>query len=77
MNSTMMAAYLLSLFLAGMIVSKLATLLDKMPGPAFWGLHAAIIAGAGLMFLIARAVTGQLLAPIVDPEAENGLGATP
>ena len=77
LNSTMMAAYLLSLFLAGMIVTKLATLLDKMPGAAFWGLHAAIIAGAGVVFLIARTVAGPLLAPIVDPEAENGPGATP
>jgi proton-dependent oligopeptide transporter, POT family len=75
-NSTMMAAYLLSLFLAGMIVTKLATLLDKMPGAAFWGLHAAIIAGAGVVFLIARTVAGQLLAPVVDPEAGNGLAAT-
>ena len=74
-NSTMMAAYLLSLFLAGIIVTKLATLLDKMPGAAFWGLHAAIIAGAGVVFLIARNVAGQLLAPVVDPEAGNGLAA--
>jgi proton-dependent oligopeptide transporter, POT family len=74
-NSTMMAAYLLSLFLAGMIVTKLATLLDKVPGAAFWGLHAAIIAGAGVVFLIARTVAGQLLAPVVDPEAGNGLAA--
>jgi POT family proton-dependent oligopeptide transporter len=72
-NSTMMAAYLLSLFLAGMIVTKLATLLDKMPGAAFWVLHAAIIAGAGVVFLIARTVAGQLLAPVVVPETGNGL----
>ena len=72
-NSTMMAAYLLSLFLTGMIVTKLATLLDKMPGAAFWGLHAAIIAGAGVVFLIARTVARQLLAPVADPEAGNGL----
>jgi proton-dependent oligopeptide transporter, POT family len=74
-NSTMMAGYLLSLFLAGMIVTKLATLLDKMSGAAFWGMHAAIIAGAGVMFLIARTVAGELLAPVVDPEAGNGLAA--
>jgi POT family proton-dependent oligopeptide transporter len=74
-NSTMMAGYLLSLFLAGMLVTKLATLLDKMSGGAFWGMHAAIVAGAGVVFLIARAVAGQLLAPVVDPEAGNGLAA--
>jgi POT family proton-dependent oligopeptide transporter len=68
-NSTMMAAFLLSLFLAGMIVTKLATLLDKMPGAMFWGLHAAIIAAAGVVLLIARAAAGRLLTPVVDPEA--------
>ena len=68
-NSTMMAAYLLSLFLAGIIVTKLATLLDKLPGATFWGLHAAIIAAAGVVLLIARAAAGRLLTPTIDPEA--------
>lgn len=68
-NSTMMAAYLLSLFLAGMIVTKLATLLDKLPGATFWGLHAGIIAAAGVVLLIARATAGRLLTPTIDPEA--------
>lgn len=68
-NSTMMAAYLLALFLAGMIVTKLATLLDTLPGATFWGLHAAMIAGAGVVLLIARSAAGRLLTPTVDPEA--------
>jgi proton-dependent oligopeptide transporter, POT family len=66
-NGTMTAAFLLTLFLAGMIVTKLATLLDTMPGAAFWGLHAAIVAAAGAILLIARAAAGRLLAPMVDP----------
>jgi len=65
-NSTMMAANLLSLFLAGMIVTKLATLLDKLPGAAFWGLHAAIIAGAGAVLLVLRSAAGRLLAPVAE-----------
>ncbi len=69
LGSTMMAAYLLALFAAGMIVTKLATLLDKLPGAMFWGLHAAIVAGAGVMLLIARAVAGRLLAPGADTAA--------
>ncbi|MDB5738804.1 MAG: amino acid transporter [Sphingomonas bacterium] len=69
-NSTMMASYLLALFLAGMMVAKLATLLDRLSGAAFWGLHAALIAGAGVVLLIVRGVAGRLLAPEVDPEAE-------
>ncbi|WP_206244390.1 peptide MFS transporter [Novosphingobium terrae] len=68
LSSTMMAAYLLALFLAGMIVTKLATLLDKLPGSVFWGMHAAIIAGAGVVLLIARAVAGRLLAPTAAAE---------
>jgi POT family proton-dependent oligopeptide transporter len=65
-NATMMASYLLALFLAGMIVTKLATLLDKLPGAAFWGLHAAIIAGAGVVMLIVRSAAGRLLAPVAE-----------
>jgi POT family proton-dependent oligopeptide transporter len=65
-NATMMASYLLALFLAGMIVTKLATLLDKLPGAAFWALHAAIIAGAGVVMLIVRSAAGRLLAPVAE-----------
>jgi proton-dependent oligopeptide transporter, POT family len=67
--STMMSAYLLSLFGAGMLVAKLATLLDKLPGATFWGLHAAIIAGAAVVLLVLRGGAGRLLAPTEDPEA--------
>jgi len=61
-------------------IGRARKLARHQPQPAlehFQRLHAAIIAGAGVVFLIARTVAGQLLAPIVDPEAENGLGATP
>ena len=59
----MMSAFLLSLFLAGMIVAKLATLLDTMSGFAFWGLHAGLIAGSAVVLLIVRSAAGRLLAP--------------
>ena len=58
--------------LAALLYLSLAPSLADESGAAFWGMHAAIIAGAGLVFLIARTVAGQLLAPVVDPEAENG-----
>ena len=67
-NATMMSAYLLSLFLAGLIVAKLASLLGTISDAAFWGLHAALIAGAGVVLLLVRGSTGRLLAPVVDPE---------
>jgi proton-dependent oligopeptide transporter, POT family len=72
LGSTMMSAYLLCLFGAGMLVAKLATLLDKMPGAEFWGLHAIIIAGAAVVLLILRGTAGRLLAPTEDPEVAVG-----
>jgi POT family proton-dependent oligopeptide transporter len=69
LSATMMAAYLLSLFLAGMICAKLASLLGTMPDVAFWGMHAGLIAVAGVILLIVQGAAGRLLAPAVDPEA--------
>jgi POT family proton-dependent oligopeptide transporter len=66
---TMMACYLLTLFAAGLIVAKLATLLDVLSGFTFWGLHAALIAVSGVILLVLRGAAGRLLAPVVDPEA--------
>jgi POT family proton-dependent oligopeptide transporter len=73
LGSTMMAVYYLNLFIAGLIVAQLATLLDKMSGFEFWGLHAALMAGALLVLLVVGRVAGRLLAPTVDPEIEAGL----
>jgi proton-dependent oligopeptide transporter, POT family len=69
LGSTMMAVYYINLFVAGVTVAKLATLLDSLSGFAFWGLHAALIAGAGVVLLFVRGVAGRMLAPMVDPEA--------
>jgi POT family proton-dependent oligopeptide transporter len=69
-GSTMMAIYYINLFLAGLIVAKLATLLDKLTGFQFWGLHAVLMAGAVVVLLIVRGAAGRLLAPTVDPETE-------
>jgi POT family proton-dependent oligopeptide transporter len=67
--ATMMACYLLTLFAAGLIVAKLATLLDVLSGFTFWGLHAALIAVSGVILLVLRGAAGRLLAPVLDPEA--------
>jgi POT family proton-dependent oligopeptide transporter len=55
--------YYLHLFVGNMIVGWLGTLLEKMPAPAFWGMHAAIIAGAAVIMLIIRGAAGKVLAP--------------
>ena len=67
-GATMMSAFLLSLFLAGLIVAKLATLLGVISDAAFWGLHAGLIAIAALILLVVRSVAGRLLAPTVEAE---------
>lgn len=67
-NATMMAAYLLSLFLAGLIVAKLASLLDKLSSASFWALHAVIIAAAAGVLLLLRTAAGRLLTPTVAAE---------
>lgn len=69
LKATMMAVFLLALFLAGLFCAKLASLLDQMSGFAFWGLHAGLIAAAGVIFLIARSAAGRILTPTVDAEA--------
>jgi POT family proton-dependent oligopeptide transporter len=69
LGATMIAVFLLALFLSGFIVAKLATLMDVLSGTAFWGLHSALMALAGVIFLIVRSAAGRLLAPTVDPEA--------
>jgi len=71
-GATMMSAFLLSLFLAGLIVAKLATLLGVISDVAFWGLHAGLIAVAAVVLLIVRSFAGRLLAPTVDLEVLAG-----
>lgn len=68
LGSTMMAVYYINLFIAGLIVAKLATLLGTMPDTEFWGLHAALMAGAVVVLLVVRGTAGRLLAPTIDPE---------
>lgn len=68
LGSTMMAVYYINLFIAGLIVAKLATLLGTMPNAEFWGIHAALMAGALIVLLVVRRTAGRLLAPSVDPE---------
>jgi len=44
-------------------VGWLAGFLETMPGREFWGLHAALVASAGVLLLACRFVFGRLLAP--------------
>jgi POT family proton-dependent oligopeptide transporter len=55
--------YYLHLFIGNTFVGWLAGFLDTMPGPEFWGLHAALVAGAGLLLFAAKVTFGRLLSP--------------
>ena len=55
--------YYLHLFIGNTFVGWLAGFLETMPGREFWGLHAALVAGAGVLLLVVRMLFGRLLLP--------------
>jgi POT family proton-dependent oligopeptide transporter len=62
LEGLMIGAYYLHLFLGNTFVGWLAGFLQTMPGRQFWGLHAALVAAAGVLLLASRALFGRLLA---------------
>ena len=58
-----MGTYYLHLFLGNTFVGWLAGFLETMPGREFWGLHALLVASAGVLLLACRLLFGRLLAP--------------
>jgi POT family proton-dependent oligopeptide transporter len=55
--------YYLHLFVANTFVGWLAGFMDSMPSRDFWALHAVLVAAAGVLLLVARALFGRLLSP--------------
>ncbi|MEP7301570.1 MAG: peptide MFS transporter, partial [Caldimonas sp.] len=55
--------YYLHLFVGNVFVGWLAGFLETMPGRQFWGLHAVLVAGAGVLLLGCRLAFGRQLAP--------------
>jgi POT family proton-dependent oligopeptide transporter len=55
--------YYLHLFVGNTFVGWLAGFLETMPGREFWGLHAALVACAGVLMMACKVVFGRLLAP--------------
>ncbi len=53
--------YYLHLFIGNTFVGWLAGFLDTMPGREFWGLHALLVASAGVLLLICRFFFGKML----------------
>ena len=63
LQGVMIGIYYLHLFFGNSFVGWLAGLLEVMPGSRFWGLHALLVAAAGLGLLVVKLVFGRVLAP--------------
>lgn len=60
---TFIAIYYLHLFLGNNLVGWLGGLLERMSGSQFWLLHAALVAGAGVVMWLASRFGGRFLKP--------------
>ncbi len=63
LGGTLVAVYLLNLFLGNVLVGWLGGLLEKMPAASFWLLHAGIMAAAAAILLVIRLTVGRSLSP--------------
>lgn len=61
LEGLVIGVYYLHLFIGNTVVGWLAGFLDTMPGREFWGLHAMLVAGAGVLLLVCRFFFGKLL----------------
>ncbi len=72
----MIPLYYVNLFAANVLTGWIAGHLDVMKPTSFWLLHTALIGGAAVVLLFARAVAGHTLAPdyghVPDAEAKAG-----
>jgi POT family proton-dependent oligopeptide transporter len=59
---TMMGVYYIQLFLANTLVGWLGGLVERLPGPQFWLLHAALEGCAALLLAATAGVVGRVLA---------------
>jgi POT family proton-dependent oligopeptide transporter len=63
LTSMMIGVFYLHLFIGNMLVGWLGGLLERMPGSAFWLLHAGLVGAAAIILLIVRGAAGKALAP--------------
>ncbi len=71
-GGVMIGIYYLNLFASNMLVGWLGTLYERMTPPAFWLLHAVLVAIGGALLLMAALVFRRILAPNVDLELRDG-----
>lgn len=67
--ATMIGIYYLFLFGANTLVGWVGGWLDQMPPLHFWGLHAAAIIAAGVVFAVVKLAFGRLLAAAEEEPA--------
>ena len=75
LEGLIIGVYYLHLFLGNTFVGWLAGFLETMPGPQFWGLHAALVAGAAVLLWIVRLAFGRLVAPSYAEPVEGAAHA--
>ncbi|MGH8798542.1 MAG: MFS transporter, partial [Caldimonas sp.] len=63
LEGLVIGVYYLHLFIGNTFVGWLAGFLETMPGRQFWGLHAALVASAGVMLFGCRFLFGRILGP--------------
>lgn len=51
-NATMLGVYYLSIFFGSIVSGRLGGLYERLPAAQFWTLHAAIVAGGGVLILL-------------------------
>jgi len=71
LGGTLVAVYLINLFLGNMLVGYLGGLLEKMPGASFWLLHAGLIGASAIVLLLIRMMFGRTLSPAYDEPAST------
>jgi POT family proton-dependent oligopeptide transporter len=74
MGGTIIGIYYLHLFAGNQTVGILGTLLERMPASQFWLMHAAIAAGAGVVFLIVGRFFAKWLSHENTSEARGRAG---
>ena len=68
LGATILNCFTFSVFLCNLLVSKLSGLIATMPGPEFWGMHAALVAIASVLLLVCAKLFGRTLAPRTEAE---------
>jgi POT family proton-dependent oligopeptide transporter len=63
LGATVVNSFTFAIFLSNLAVGRLAGFLDKMPGSAFWTMHAVLVAIAGVLLLACGWLFRRTLAP--------------